>query len=365
LGRQAGPSDGSASSVCLELPTVAPCADSIASFLALLPCRDEAGIAAWIAPARLIGAAHFLELDTELEGGVDANGVLRARLLQNLTVILPAWPELGASPDVASFLLGFEAFAYAPESAGEGEPAPPFFPCPVAHKTVVECGGANLLPCPVLEPSFVDTADVVLGSPLIRSTAFTSISVTRRVSELRLGIGSILYSINVPASPAESIITITETLPWMLRRVQGTLMAWVDSESGRIVSLNATISLFSPSIERGKPEVASLCISLPPLQLATSVCVSSRFEATLLHSQEYPPDAHRGFDVPSALVEACTPLLQCSRVRSVPLFVELPSPDFSMPFNVATLVSTAMAFVLGTMLNVLARRPRHEQRKGD
>jgi phosphatidylinositol glycan class T len=190
-----------------------------------------------------------------------------------------------------------------------------------------------------------------------------SFSATRRASDLRLGVGSILYSISVPASPSDLFFTITETLPWMLHRVQDTLLVWVDDEDRRTVPINATIFLISPSIERGKPEVAVVSFALAPRKVATTVCVSSRFDATLLHSQEYPPDAHRGFDVPSALVEACTPSRECSRIRSKPLFVELPSPDFSMPFNVATLVSTAMAFVLGTMLNVLARRPRQESQK--
>ena len=34
----------------------------------------------------------------------------------------------------------------------------------------------------------------------------------------------------------------------------------------------------------------------------------------------------------------------------------LPLPDFSMPYNVITLTSTAVAFFLGTMLNVLVRK---------
>ena len=52
-----------------------------------------------------------------------------------------------------------------------------------------------------------------------------------------------------------------------------------------------------------------------------------------------------------------------TRSFSAPLLVEPLSPDFSMPFNVMTLVMTMMAFVAGTMLNVLGRRRRKVAQK--
>lgn len=35
----------------------------------------------------------------------------------------------------------------------------------------------------------------------------------------------------------------------------------------------------------------------------------------------------------------------------------MPLPDFSMPFNVITMVCTVLAFLFGTLWNLLLRRP--------
>ena len=42
------------------------------------------------------------------------------------------------------------------------------------------------------------------------------------------------------------------------------------------------------------------------------------------------------------------------------LMIEMPYPDFSMPYNVITLTSTLMAFVGGTVLNMLSRKWKPE-----
>ena len=38
--------------------------------------------------------------------------------------------------------------------------------------------------------------------------------------------------------------------------------------------------------------------------------------------------------------------------------IEMPYPDFSMPYNVITLTSTLIAFIAGTMLNLLGRKKK-------
>ena len=139
------------------------------------------------------------------------------------------------------------------------------------------------------------------------------------------------------------------------------------------------------------------------------------FVSPLLHAEDCPPDAHRGLDVPPAVLliplgeegssgggvdDACSastlagyctsPSVMAQlygtyqphmdllaafpsddgshRVRignvsfqavfAPSLLVEPLSPDFSMPFNVMTLVMTVYAFIGGTMLNVLGRKAR-------
>ena len=45
------------------------------------------------------------------------------------------------------------------------------------------------------------------------------------------------------------------------------------------------------------------------------------------------------------------------------LLVQLPLPDFSMPYNVVTLSSTVVAFFFGTVLNLLVRKRRLPPKK--
>jgi len=118
---------------------------------------------------------------------------------------------------------------------------------------------------------------------------------------------------------------------------------------------------------------------------------------TLMHGEEFPPDAHRGLEIPGATVEvtwgttageldarpapATAPSDSSASGRraaqaeaatsSQPqrlhtststfsyatpsLLWEPHAPDFSMPYNVMVLAGTAAAFVLGQLVNTLAR----------
>jgi hypothetical protein len=51
------------------------------------------------------------------------------------------------------------------------------------------------------------------------------------------------------------------------------------------------------------------------------------------------------------------------RLASGGLLVDIPTPDFSMPFNVITLTSTLVAFFFGTMVNVLVKKSGKRKHK--
>lgn len=75
-----------------------------------------------------------------------------------------------------------------------------------------------------------------------------------------------------------------------------------------------------------------------------------------------PIDASRGAVVPSSAshIMRCTIDAPCSAFSSIvitePLLVLSPIPDMSMPYNVITLVSTLVAFFVGTFINALFKR---------
>lgn len=80
-----------------------------------------------------------------------------------------------------------------------------------------------------------------------------------------------------------------------------------------------------------------------------------------LHFEDFPPNPMRGLEVPAAIVTARN-LGQgggnesFQRYSSEALLIDLPTPDFSMPFNVITLSSTLLAFFFGTMINILVKK---------
>jgi hypothetical protein len=115
------------------------------------------------------------------------------------------------------------------------------------------------------------------------------------------------------------------------------------------------------------------------------ITIAYSYSIELLHGEEFPPDSHRGYDLPGervAITEVqcrsqisdqpwalradtpgrlCHGPTQTSRstvVLSEPVTVEVAAPDFSMPYNVMTLISTSAAYILGSILNVTARKSR-------
>lgn len=101
-----------------------------------------------------------------------------------------------------------------------------------------------------------------------------------------------------------------------------------------------------------------------PVLLSLAPC--TRF----LHFEDFPPNPLRGMEVPPAVVAAYQyekrsgELLGVHRVATEALLIDVPSPDFSMPFNVVTLSSTLLAFFLGTMINILVKKSGGDQKKG-
>lgn len=76
------------------------------------------------------------------------------------------------------------------------------------------------------------------------------------------------------------------------------------------------------------------------------------YESSYLWYTEYPADAHRGFEVPGAVTVA---LATGQQVHTPSILLSLPTPDFSMPYNVIILTSTLVALFFGSIVNPLRR----------
>ncbi|PVD21058.1 hypothetical protein C0Q70_19224 [Pomacea canaliculata] len=119
--------------------------------------------------------------------------------------------------------------------------------------------------------------------------------------------------------------------------------------------------------------------TLPCLAPMSVTKVSFQFERAFLKWTEYPPDANHGFYINSAVISTILPtashftslplnastivqILNDSstqfflRLHTESLLVSLPTPDFSMPYNVICLACTVVAVAFGSVHNLTTRR---------
>ncbi|OJK02640.1 hypothetical protein ASPACDRAFT_75777 [Aspergillus aculeatus ATCC 16872] len=152
-----------------------------------------------------------------------------------------------------------------------------------------------------------------------------------------------------------------ETLPWFLRPYVHTLQATITGRDGlrRQVPASQFIkeTFYRPAIDRERGTQLELALSVPA---ASTVTLTYDFEKAILRYTEYPPDANRGFNVAPAVIKlspadgggASHPIY----IRTTSLLLPLPTPDFSMPYNVIILTSTVIALAFGSIFNLLVRR---------
>ncbi|KAL4885667.1 GPI transamidase component PIG-T [Aspergillus karnatakaensis] len=149
-----------------------------------------------------------------------------------------------------------------------------------------------------------------------------------------------------------------ETLPWFLRPYIHTLQATVTGPDGIRNQVPASHFIketyYRPGVDRERGTQLELALSVPP---ASVVTLTYDFEKAILRYTEYPPDANRGFNVAPAVIKVTgsqsgKPIY----IRTTSLLLPLPTPDFSMPYNVIILTSTVIALAFGSIFNLLVRR---------
>ncbi|KAH0619097.1 hypothetical protein JD844_018763 [Phrynosoma platyrhinos] len=167
-------------------------------------------------------------------------------------------------------------------------------------------------------------------------------------------------------------VLLLETVPWYLRLYIHTLTIITKGKENKPSYIH-----YQPAQDRRRPHLLEMLIQLP----ANSVTkITIQFERALLKWTEYTPDPNHGFYVSSSVLSSLVPsviamkdeeeelsplfasLFPSSdgssyfvRLYTEPLLVNLPTPDFSMPYNVICLTCTVVAVCYGSFYNLLTR----------
>lgn len=186
------------------------------------------------------------------------------------------------------------------------------------------------------------TTGLVLPSP--------PLSAARSINGHGQERGSIQTVIRNPSETTEVEFAYLESLPWFMKPYLHTLRAQVDSTPENPIKE----TYYRPAVDRHRGTHLELRMVIPP---ASTLTLTYDFDKAILRYTEYPPDANRGFDAPPAVIRLLSPPDQKGiYVRTTSLLLPLPTPDFSMPYNVIILTSTVMALGFGNIFNMLVRR---------
>lgn len=192
-------------------------------------------------------------------------------------------------------------------------------------------------------------------------------------------------------------VSYRQVTPFMLRLMFHTMKATgskiADGKSGSTSPADYPVYPTSFKVEPGldRLTMTSMEIGLE-LPAKSKVLVTIDYDLVFLHWTEHPPDAHRGFDISAGIMLVTVDpasTLEMQKKESIGvlppiptvtskefsggiikpqnfkhhflvytegLVLSLPTPDFSMPYNVITLTSTVLAIIFAFTVKTLTRR---------
>lgn len=162
-------------------------------------------------------------------------------------------------------------------------------------------------------------------------------------------------------------VVLLENIPWFVPIYLHTLKLDINGEQ-----LKPTKVIYIPGEQRVKPYHLEIVFKIPARSV---VEVSIDFDYIFLKWQEYPPDANHGHYVGSAIISAIIPVARnytsvpidgsyfkdsfnatrsgyFIQIKTEALLLLLPTPDFSMPYNVICLACTVVALAFGPIHNI-------------
>ncbi|KAG8860853.1 Subunit of the glycosylphosphatidylinositol transamidase complex-like protein [Tulasnella sp. 330] len=334
------------------LPSESVCTENLTPFLKLLPCKSRSGVASLLNPHQLFDANYHgigIHVVWKEGTGVELNLTFNAVLDPVRTS-----GRNGKRDWSVSTLFG-RTIPHA---------------CPIASSSHVEVDlpiGApyHITPEPLpvndtglaiynLSEQF-QSLDISLHWPFeprfqpVSITPSSSISAKRVLTGGSQSRGGILYTFTNRFNEVQKVVCV-ESAPWFINYFLNTRKVTVDGVTNDDVIQHTAYTL--PRSHH--PTLMETTLRLPP-NSTTSVHIA--FSKGFIAYTEHPPDAERGWDLPPAVISyKLSDEEPDRRIYTRNLLIDLPTPDFSMPYNVIIMSSTVVTLFFGSIFNVLTRK---------
>ncbi|KDO22438.1 hypothetical protein SPRG_12719 [Saprolegnia parasitica CBS 223.65] len=333
-----------------NLPREELCTENLSPWLKLLPCRSHAGLGAFVHPLHVLDSDY---VSMRLRVSRQATKLSMHQTLTFVKRVDDGWSlasALGAT--TASVCLLATESLITTELASE---KPAFVTMPAVaidrHRNIYK----HILPLAGLRS--VHEPWLATPPPPAPKSFWHSASVHRYLTgfgQVRGGVAMRVLNKD-PKAPLQ--IAYNETIPSFMRVYFSSLRVAIN---GKRLDGNASSVVMTPATTLGALTHLRVVLTLPPqsrLELAYA------FEKSFLPIESHPPDASRGFDAPAASVHV-TRGRHATILYTEPLLVQLPVPDFSMPYNVICLTSTVVSMAMGSFVNTLLRHERKRSNLG-
>ncbi|OQR83045.1 GPI transamidase component [Achlya hypogyna] len=320
------------------------CTENLSPWLKLLPCRAHAGLGTFVHPLHVLDS-DFISMSVRVTRDL--------AMEQSLTFV----KRVDGHDWTLASLLGAASTTVCPLATQSS----------VTTELSTDKSSALMLPpttverhrnayrhiVPLATVSSVDAPWLAAPAPAAAKSTWSSVSAHRYLTGYGQVRGGIAIALHNRDTKTPVRVSYDETIPWYLRVYFSTLRVALN---GRLLTSSEYALEMTPASRTGSPGHLRLVLELPP---KSRIDIGYAFDKAFLPLEAHPPDANRGFDVAAARVrvdrgKATTTLY------TEPLLVPLPTPDFSMPYNVICLTSTVVSMTLGSLVNTLLR---HERKK--
>jgi len=179
----------------------------------------------------------------------------------------------------------------------------------------------------------------------------TSLEIIRSQSGTQQTKGG-LYVSFVNSLPHIQHVVYLEMLPWIIKPYIHTLTLTINDDPTPRNDILQQLT-YVPTKNKN-PTLFEPILVLPPF---STVHLALDFDKMFLQYTQHPPDAHRGWDLPPAVLIPLPSNSSSSlpRMYTNNLLVDLATPDFSMPYNVIIMTCTLLAMLFGNIFNLLTR----------